>query len=191
MTNFSKMIIDAYTNPAQLIQQQADEAKLPLNDYLDLYPEAGWEFEKITFDEARDEYAQIVATEEAGSEEAPMASDKFIATFAKFIINLAAQKNAEFLAVVRKHAPNVTVYDYTVPLSQDYPITLCVKNGNIFYLQCTHEELNDGFEGSPYLEAWYVQHFADCCNSSTTQNNPTLSKDILDYFAEILSRIQA
>jgi hypothetical protein len=35
--------------PTQIIQQQADAAKLPLNEYMDLHPEAGSEFETPNF----------------------------------------------------------------------------------------------------------------------------------------------
>jgi len=48
-TEYDSQLAAMVATPTQLIQQQADEAKLTLNDYLDLHPEAGFEFETPNF----------------------------------------------------------------------------------------------------------------------------------------------
>jgi hypothetical protein len=181
------------TSPAQLIQQQADEAKLPLNEYFDLYPEAGWEFEKITFDEARDEYAQIVATEEAGSEDAPIISDKFVAAFATFIINRAVKEKQKFLTAIGKFAPNASLVSYELPIldgCQDYQINLYVKNSDYIF-KCLHHTFEYGFENSPTLESWYIDNLAAIHELAIDKKPHTLEKELLAFFAEILSHKEA
>ena len=190
MTDFSKMVLDAHTNPAQRIQQEADNANLPLNDYMDLHPEAGWEFDQITFDETRDQYAQIVAYDEAGEDDEPKISDKFVAAFATFILNCAAKESEKFLAVIRKHAPNVEVSSYKIPISQDYPIVLSVENSSDFEIHCTHDQLDCGFENSPRLEGWYFQHLAATYELSIDKKPHELGKDLLKFFSDILSSTQ-
>ena len=193
MTNYSKMALDFYTNPSKSIQQQADEAQLPLNDYFDLYPEAGWGFEEISFNETRDKYAEIAAIDEASGEDAESLSDKFVAAFATFIINRAVKENKKFLTALSKNFPNVSAFDYVVRLldgCEHCQINLHVKNGDCFYFKCVHSDLADGFEISPNSEASYINNLSDIYELSIDKKPHALGKDLLKFFAEILSATQ-
>lgn len=135
-------------SPAQALQNEADQANTDLAIYLDLYPEAGFEFAEMPFEEICATYQRLQDADEQAADAADSLADKFETDFAEDLRVYFTSKIKELKEHTKENFPLVNLTSYDILHSnKSQNITFCVMNG-AFLIKCENKKLEYGLENS-------------------------------------------